>query len=67
MTPHFLTDGRVDAIRCRDNISTVRRAILAMNVDTPSRMVDLRDPLAKEDLAFVRQVCVKDFEQQLSI
>ena len=38
-----------------------------MSDDALSRMVDLRDPLAQEDLAFVRQVCVEDFEQQLPI
>jgi hypothetical protein len=45
----------------------VRRAILAMSDDTLSRMVDLRDPLAREDLAFVRQVFIEEFEQQLPI
>jgi len=67
VTPHFLTDNRVYAIRCCYNISMVRRAILTMSDDALSRMVDRRDPFAQEDLAFVRQVCVEDFEQQLPI
>lgn len=46
VTPHFLTDSRVYAIRCCYNISMVRRAILTMSDDALSRMVDLRDPLA---------------------
>jgi hypothetical protein len=67
MAPHFLTHSRVYAIHSCDNISMVRRAILAMSDDALGRMVDLRDPLAQEDLTFVRQVCVEDFEHQLSI